>query len=235
MKNLLLIVNYNQENEIAAFLTILKNFYSLTDTIVVDDGSTDKSPEIAKSLGYNVISHKQNSGVGATLRTGFNFGLENKYDSVLIMSSNGKLKPEEITTVMDPVINGDADYVTGSRFLIKGSSIDLGWFRHLGIKIFSLLAYPILGRLFSDVTCGFRCYKLDFISSLNINQKWLDKYEMEYYIHYFACKKKLKIQEVPVTVKYNHLDYTRRTHIKPFIGWWSMARPLVFLGLGIKK
>lgn len=235
MRILLIVVNFNQEKEILNFLLKLKNNFSVEDTVIVDDGSTDRSVEIATELTYNVLKHIRNEGVGATVRTGLMYGLSNNYEAALIMSSNGKLKPEEIPLLINPVIEKKADYVTGSRFIKKGSSQGLGWFRHVGIKIFSLLAYPLLGKYFSDITCGFRCYKLDFISNLNIEQDWLNKYEMEYYIHYFACKQKLRIVEVPVTVQYSHLEKRRRSHIRPITGWWSMLRPLLYLKAGIMK
>lgn len=233
----LIIVNYNQEKEIGAFLSSVIEFWNQNDIVLVDDGSTDGSLDIAKSLNFICLTHSTNQGVGAAIRTGILHAKKNRYDHVLIMSSNGKMVPSEIPTVTASVLAGRADYVTGSRFLKGGRSPGLTTFRRMMIPVFSSLCAALLDRKFSDITCGFRCYKIDFLfnSNCDISQEWLSRYELEYYIHYMACRQKLRIEEVPVTIKYDHLAKNRQSKIRPFIDWWSMTRPLLYLRLGIRK
>lgn len=234
---LLVIVNYNQEKEIGNFLTAVISQWEIRDSILVDDGSTDHSVQIAKSKGFSCIVHTVNQGVGAAIRSGIIYAKDNCYTHVLIMSSNGKMVPSEISVITGPILSGHSDYVTGSRFLKGGNSPGLTLFRRLTIPVFSMACAILLGRKFSDITCGFRCYKIEFLfdSSCNISQAWLSRYELEYYIHFWACRKKLRISEVPVTIRYDHLERNRKTKIRPFLDWWSMARPLLYLRLGIKK
>lgn len=236
-KILVNVSNYNQSQEIEAFLKDLLVHWPQKNVIVIDDGSNDGSDIIARELGFKVIKHSQNRGVGAALRTGITFAKENGFTHIVMMSSNGKMLCKDIQTVISPILQSSADYVTGSRYLKGGSSPGIPLFRNLSIPLFSLFSLFILGRRFTDITCGFRCYRIDFLdeSPINIHQEWLDHYEMEYYIHYWACKKELHIKEVPVTIRYSHLGARRKSKIIPFFGWWSMMRPFVFLKLGLKK
>ncbi len=236
MQILVIVVNYNQVQEIGAVLERLENFHPREHTVIVDDGSQDGSPDIAQVKGFRVIRHKVNRGVGAALRTGYEVAIAEGYQAVAIMSSNGKIRPEDLHVVIDPVVCGEADYTTGSRFMNCGSSPGLPLFRNVGIRIVSALVAPLLGKYFSDITCGYRCYLTKIFSEEKIQwkQKWLDRYEMEYYLHYWACKLKYRIREVPVTIHYSHLAEGRTSKIVPFIDWWSMMRPFVLLTLGLK-
>ena len=101
MTGLLIIVNYEQELEIGQFLERLKRAPCELETVLVDDASRDRSPDIARAHGLRVLRHERNLGVGASIRTGIKFArAEGRFDYVLIMSSNGKMHPEEIGRVM---------------------------------------------------------------------------------------------------------------------------------------
>ena len=177
-------------------------------------------------------------GIGAAIRTGLNKGIAEGYEFAVIMSSNGKMRVTDLPAVIAPLTSGRADYAQGSRFLREGTSIDLSRFRRLMIPVFTLLANSVLGRTFSDMTCGFRAYRLDLFrkhAEVNLEQEWLNRYELEFYIHFWACRLQQRIEEVPVTIDYSHLEKGRKSKIVPIIGWWSMARPFVFLTLRIKR
>jgi dolichol-phosphate mannosyltransferase len=236
-EGLLIVANYNQIKEIGSFLERSERYFPKDQTIVVDDGSKDGSGEDAESRGFKVIRHGVNKGIGAALRTGIDYARANGYRWVMISSSNGKIRPEDFETVYTPLISGEAEYVTGSRFAAGGSSPGLTPFRRFAIPIFSLATFPLLGRRFSDITCGFRAYTIDLFNNTrcNIHQEWLNRYELEYYVHYWACKLGLRIKEVPVTIPYTHLAKGRKSKIRPFVGWWSMIRPFVYLRLGVRS
>lgn len=233
----LAVVDYNQAVEIGDVLRVLRSFHPIADTIVVDDGSTDGSAEIAERLGYTVIRHVVNRGVGAAVRTGIQEARQRGYDVFAVMSANGKTRPQDLPVVLAPIVRNEADYVTGSRFIAGGASPGLGFFRRLAIPLFSAFTAPLLGRWFSDITCGFRAYKLTLFDDpdVAIDQPWLDRYEMEYYIHWWACRKRLRIKEVPVIIPYRHLAAGRRSHIRPISGWWRMIRPFVLLTFRIRR
>jgi len=234
---LLIIVNFNQHIEVERFLTHVLKVWKSEDLIVVDDGSSDDSDNIIEKMGLPLIRHEKNRGIGAAIRTGINHAKELGYPNVVIMSSNGKMNPDELARIVAPLHSGEADYVTGSRFLEGGGSIALPPFRRFAMPIFNFILNTLLGRKFSDITCGFRAYKIDFLfgPKANIQQSWLDRYELEYYIHYWASVLGLRIKEVPVTIRYDHLHSDRQSKITPLIGWWSMARPILLLRLKIKN
>jgi len=234
---LLAIVNYNQIQEFPKFLPEVLKHWDQAQIVVVDDGSSDGSEKVSEGYGIKTVRHSHNLGVGAAIRTAILWARENNYKAILIMSSNGKMKPSEVGRIVNPIIEGLADYTTGSRFIEGGNSPGLTSFRKLMIPLFSFLASIALLRRFSDITCGFRCYKIDFLFNgcCDISQNWLNRYELEYYIHYWACQQGLKIQEVPVTIQYDHLTKSRLSKIRPFIDWWSMIMPLFYLRFRFRK
>jgi len=218
---LLLIVNFDQVHEIGNFLKKVDQKFSKEHCIVVDDGSTDGSREIAEQMGYKVIKHEKNIGVGAAIRTGLEYGLKEGYRWVVISASNGKMLPEEFSRVYGPVDRGVADYVQGSRFLDGDFSPGLPLFRRLMIPAFSIFASILIGKRFTDITCGLRCYTFNLVKDpeINLNQKWLDRYELEYYLHFKAVRtKRYRIIEVPATMKYDQLKQGRTSKIQPILG-----------------
>lgn len=235
---LLIIVNFNQAQEIENFLKQVTLHFSKENSIVVDDGSRDGSPEIAEKMGFKVIRHPRNIGVGAAIRTGLQYGLQAGYRWVLISAANGKMRPDEFVRAYAPIDRREADYAQGSRFITADSSPGLPLFRRLMIPAFSVFASLLIGRKFSDITCGLRCYTLDVMKdpTINLDQPWLNQYELEYYLHYkVARSKKYRIIEVPVTMQYAQLARGRQSKIQPIIGWWSMIRPFLLLALRIRK
>lgn len=238
LKGLLIVVNYDQELEIARFLDTLGKEPHGLEVIVVDDGSKDRSPSIAEQFGYRVIRHSTNLGVGAAIRTGIQHALAlNTYDYAVIMSSNGKMRPNEIRRVIAPILQEQADYVQGSRFSEKGRALALSRFRSAAIPAYSLLASALLRRRFTDITCGFRAYRLWLFRDprVNLNQSWLEHYEAELYIHYYACRLGARIVEVPVTIDYSHLAPGRKSKMVPLVSWWSLLRPFLLLAAGLRR
>jgi len=94
------------------------------EILVVDDGSTDDSAEVARSSGAQVISMGATLGVGAALRTGYRYAIERGYDVAVTVAGNNKDAPEEIPLLLEPIAENRADFVQGSRFLKRGA--DLG-------------------------------------------------------------------------------------------------------------
>jgi dolichol-phosphate mannosyltransferase len=229
--------NFNQALEVEKFLEEMKKFWPIHDAVFVDDGSTDGSDLLAEKHGFKVIRHNKNKGAGAAVRSGILWAKENGYDAIVIMSSNGKMRPCDIERVVAPVREGRADYVTGNRYLRQGGMPGLSLFRRVAIPLFSVFASLLIGKWFSDITNGFRCYKIDFLfePDVDISQEWLEQYELEYYIHYYAVKKKKQILSVPVVIRYDHLEKKRKSKIRPFVGWWSMIRPLLLLRLSLRR
>jgi dolichol-phosphate mannosyltransferase len=135
-----------------------------------------------------------------------------------------------------PLLDG-YDYVQGSRFLPGGSSPNLPLFRRFAIRLLSLIFQLYTGKQCTDLTNGFRAYRLSLLSNhrINVDQEWLDNYEYEYYVHWKAYKLGYGVAEVPVTKAYPAEKGIEYSKIKPITGWWRMLRPFILLGLGLKK
>ena len=203
--------------------------------LIVDDGSDDGTWQFLQQTKFASIRHDSNLGVGVGIRDAITYGRENGFDLIVIMAANGKMLPEEIPRLVAPIVNGEADYVQGSRYLEGGKSPNLPLFRRVMIKLFTMMVNLATGWRGTDITCGFRAYRLDILEQpdIDLTQDWLGRYEMEYYIHYKVLRHGLRIVEVPVSMVYpTEGTYSK---IKPFSGWWSMIRPWIFLTLRLKK
>ena len=129
MKNLIIIANYNQQNEIEKYLSQILEHFSKENVVVVDDGSTDGSNQIAERMGFHLIQHPKNLGIGAAIRSGLKFAIENKFDGILISSSNGKMVPAQFPGLLEILDQGKYLYIQGSRFMEQGESDSLPLFR----------------------------------------------------------------------------------------------------------
>ncbi len=139
--------------------------------------------------------------------------------------------------MLDPIRNEGCDFVQGSRYLPGGDFGNMPIYRRLATQfIHPLLFSLIVRRRITDSTNGFRAYRLSLLDDprIDLNQRWLNSYELEVYLFFKAIRLGYKVREVPVTKIYppKELGYTK---MKPITGWWSILRPLLFLGLGLKK
>lgn len=206
-------------------------------TLVVDDGSTDSSPAVARSKGATVIELGRTIGVGAAIRTGFDYAVAEGFDVVVVMAGNNKDSPEEIPLLLDEMIDGPADLVQGSRWLGSGNDFgDMPAYRKLATRLHPLLFNSISPIHLSDTTNGFRAVSTKLLADprLRLDQSWLDAYELEVYLLYKAAKLGFVVSEVGVTKRYPPKSLGQ-TKMKPITGWWSILRPLFLLGLRIKR
>lgn len=205
--------------------------------LVVDDGSTDGSAAVARGKGAEVIELGRTLGVGAALRTGFEYAIANDFDVVVVMAGNNKDSPEEIPLLLSKMIEEDADLVQGSRWL--GESDDFGhmpFYRKVATRLHPFVFNLISPVKLTDTTNGFRAVTTRLLSDLavDLRQSWLDEYELEVYLLYKAATLGYTIGEVGVTKRYPPKSLGQ-TKMKPITGWWSILRPLVLLGFRLKR
>lgn len=229
-------VAFNEEKKIGNVIDRF-NHSDVTEILVMDDGSTDSTPQIVLEKGAKILSHKDRRGVGAALRTVIEYARSNGFDILVILAGNDKDRPGEIPHLLKPIIEEGYDFVQGSRYLRGGSYGNMPVYRQISTRLIHPVLFSLItGCRITDSTNGFRAIKLSIFDDkrLNIHQDWLDKYELEPYIFYKAIKLGFKVKEVPVTKIYppKELGYTK---MKPITGWWSIIRPLIYLAIGIKK
>jgi dolichol-phosphate mannosyltransferase len=201
--------------------------------LVVDDGSTDRSAEVARSLGAQVLPMGRTVGVGAALRAGFHHALGQGYDVVVVMAGNNKDSPEEIPLLLDPIADGRSDFVQGSRFLKKNANFGaMPLYRRIATRIHPLLFSLVARRWVTESTNGFRAIHRRILADprLDLSPSWLDEYELEPYLYLRSIRLGYRTAEVPVTKIYppRRLGQTK---MKPISGWWSILRPLFYLAL----
>jgi len=223
-------------NEGAAAAELARRMPSLVSrTFIVDDGSTDGGDALAERAGATVIRHGRNRGIGAAIRSGLDAAVADGCDVVVVMAGNGKDRPEEIGLLIGKIDEG-YDYVQGSRFARGGRSVNLPLVRGLLIRAFTVVFRMLTGFDGSDVTNGFRAYRVALLADprIRIHQEWLDRYELEYYLHWKFIKLGYRVCEIPVSKTYpaRRRDYSK---IRPLVDWWHMIRPVLLLALHLRS
>jgi glycosyltransferase involved in cell wall biosynthesis len=125
------------------------------EVVVVDDGSTDRTGEVARAAGGVVLRHPFNLGVGAAVRTGLRYAVENGYETVLQLDGDGQHDPDEARLLLDRLERGDVDVVIGSRFE-HGYACSRS--RRLIMRILASIVSRRLGTPVTDTTSGFRAF-----------------------------------------------------------------------------
>jgi len=205
-------------------------------TCVVDNGSFDNTRAEAQDAGALVISHPINLGAGGGIRTGLEFGYQNKFDFLAVLAGDNQDDPNDLYNAVDKLIDGNFEYIQGSRWLKDGKRENMTMSRTLLTWVYSLLFRIIFKTKITDATNGFRVFKREVLDNprLNLWQNWLLQYELEPYLLIQTCRSGYKVGEVPVTKRY-HNDMRDNTKMVPFKSWWSILRPLFLLSLGMKK
>jgi len=185
----------NEENNIGQVIESIPEF--VDHVIVVDDGSSDRTVEIASGKGAIVISHKKNRGVGAAFNTGVRQVLSMKVDVMVNMDADGQFNPDDIEKLLKPVIEKKADFVTASRFINKAYVPRMPWIKLLGNRFMSRFISRLTKQKFYDVSCGFRAYNRETLLKLNLFGEFT--YTQETFID--LVFKNLDVLEVPIHVK----------------------------------
>lgn len=226
----------NEESHIGTVLSRVPREI-VDETIVVDDGSTDASADISRGLGATVIELPKTLGVGAALRRGYRFVVERDFDVAIVMAGNNKDAPEEILQLVDPIAVNRADVVQGSRYLDRRTDYgDMPGYRKVATRIHPRLFSLVAGQRMTDSTNGFRAVRTELFLDprINLAQPWLDQYELEPYLLFKAIELGYRVVEVPVTKIYPPKELGQ-TKMRPLVGWWSILRPIVLLGLRLKR
>jgi glycosyltransferase involved in cell wall biosynthesis len=206
------------------------------EMLVVDDASSDGSGDVARGLGATVERLPQPSGVGAALRRGLRYAHEKGYDIAVIMAGNNKDEPDEIPALVRPILEDGCDLVQGSRYMRGGQLGNMPLYRRFATRLHPLLFSLFVGKRLTESTNGFRAVRLGLLDDarINLDQPWLDQYELEPYLLFKAIQLGYKHAEVPCTKIYPPKELGQ-TKMKPVTGWWSILRPVFLLGLGLRK
>jgi dolichol-phosphate mannosyltransferase len=110
-------IAFNEERKIGQVIKKLLEVCGHENILLIDDGSIDGTVRVVQDLGVSVISHKTRKGAGAAIRTAIQYGLSHQFEILVIIAGNDKDNPSEIPRLLEPIIQGDYDFVQGSRYL----------------------------------------------------------------------------------------------------------------------
>jgi glycosyltransferase involved in cell wall biosynthesis len=153
---------FNEERTLEAVIDRIRATGAVDEIVAVDDGSSDRSPQILAALATSgvphvtVVRHEKNSGKGAAVRTGF---ARVTGDVVVVQDADLELDPAEFPTLFAPILDGRADVVFGVRFS-KGRGAT-PWAGYLGNKAFTVLASVLFLRRLNDVLTCYRAMRTD--------------------------------------------------------------------------
>jgi glycosyltransferase involved in cell wall biosynthesis len=171
--------------------------FSEQEIIVIDDGSTDDTVSKAQALGATVISHGQNRGVGAAFRTGIQEALRRQADIIVHIDGDGQFNPNDIPTLIAPILNETADIVTCTRFSDPKRYPKMPMLKKIGNRIVRYIVNRAVDRNFTDVSCGYRSYSREAALRLTLFSSFTYTHE----VILDAVLKGLRIQEIRLEVR----------------------------------
>ena len=227
MKALIYVPVFNQVRELPRVLSELDEV-DLTDVtiLLVNNGSSDGSQDLVRKSRFDHLDIDRNRGIGYGFIKSVEWALERDFDAYGSMAANAKMLPAELPRILQPLADGRADYVTGSRFMEGGAFPNLPRFRRWSIPMVNAFVRVVTGARLTDATCGYRAYTLDVFRRARFDWRaeWLYTYGFEYYVYAeVLCSKAFRWCEVPVTMRYPEAG--RYSKIRPGLDWWAMLKP----------
>jgi len=208
MKLVIIVPAFNEEENIQkTLLNIPKKIYGIDEIqmLVVDDGSIDKTSEIALNAGaHKIVSHHKNRGVGAAFMTGIRNAILMNADIVVTLDADSQFNADQISELIIPILNHQLDVVVGSRFLNKNPQ-GIPKVKLFGNKLFSKIISWLLKQKISDSQSGFRAYSKNAIENVSIINDFTYTQEVLIDLQF----KGLQIGEIPVSVRYDEKRKSR--------------------------
>ncbi|MBE6508351.1 MAG: glycosyltransferase family 2 protein [Methanobrevibacter sp.] len=195
MKSIVIIPAFNEEAAIGG--VVKKSLQYADEVLVVDDGSSDNTSQIARDSGALLLSHPANCGKGGSLKDAFKKA--EGYDIVVTIDGDGQHNPDEIPLLIKPIEEGKADFVNGSRYL-NGFDDNTPAYRRVGQTVLDIATNVTAGTHLTDSQSGFRAFRGDTISCYKFRDPG---FGIESEMIADASENNLRILEVPITVSYD--------------------------------
>ncbi|MBI5144523.1 MAG: glycosyltransferase family 2 protein [Candidatus Omnitrophica bacterium] len=196
------------------------------EIILVDDCSTDNTKAVAEGLGIHVIRHNINKGYGATQKTGYAEALRRGADMVVMLHSDNQYDPTILGKFIEPILQGKADVVTGSR-IAYGGALKGGMpiWKYTSNIFLTRVENLVLGTHLTDFHNGYRAYSAEFLKTVPFN-RFSDKFDFDTDIIIQAALRKYKIAEVPHKTRYLD-ENSQMSFIRGIIYGLSILKTLV--------
>jgi glycosyltransferase involved in cell wall biosynthesis len=228
MRKAAVVPAYNEAGSIGAVVAEIRAADPELEVVVVDDGSTDATAELAGSAGATVLRLPYNLGIGAAVQTGLQYASENEFDLAVQIDGDGQHDARELEQLLAPVVSGEADIAVGTRFAgarFYRPSVA----RRLGIALFAGLVSLIVRQRVTDTTSGFRA----------MNQRGIRLFASDYPHDYpeveatvLVFRHRLRMVEVPVAMRQRE---TGRSSITVFRSLYYMGKVSLALFVGLLR
>ena len=197
---------YNEEKTIGEVVRRLKKTLPEDEVVVIDDGSKDKTAELAKKAGAVVIVHDKNKGKAIGVITGLNYAKKISASAVVVIDADMQYSPEQARKVLNPIEKSEADFVMGNRDFSKVP------FRHsLGNFVLRTAFNLFFKTKFSDTNCGLIAFgKKSFDVAKEVYEGYYGGYLIEPAMLIEGLRMGLKIKNVPVEVSYYRVSNVAR-------------------------
>jgi glycosyltransferase involved in cell wall biosynthesis len=215
MKACVVIPTYNESKNIARVIKQIEE--QGLEVIVVDDGSTDNTSEIARNNGATVLENKINEGKGASLIKGFHYALDRGFDAVIDMDGDGQHLPEDIPIFLRLAKYSNSGVFVGNRM---SKTKNMPFIRFLTNKFMSWLISRVAKQRVADTQCGFRLIKKEVLEKIQLETS---KYEIESEIIIKAAQAGFKIESVPIRTIYRG----EKSQINPFVDTLRFIRFII--------
>lgn len=216
MKCIAVIPCLNEERFIGNVVTRAKKH--VDEVIVVDDGSTDNTSSIAEAAGATVVKHDKSRGAGAGTRTGFEAAIKKKAEIIVTLDGDGQHNADEIPILIQPVINGEADIVVGSRFLKEAK---VARYRKFGIDVITWAYNFGHQSKIIDAQSGFRAHSRKAAEAMSITCPGFG-FSIQTLVQ--ARKKRLTIVERPISCIYHDAGSTLNPVVHGLNVLWAVFK-----------
>jgi glycosyltransferase involved in cell wall biosynthesis len=228
MRKAAIVPAYNEAGSIGAVVAEIRAADLELEVVVVDDGSTDATAELAGSAGATVLRLPYNLGIGAAVQTGLQYANENDFDLAVQIDGDGQHDARELEQLLAPIVSGEADIAVGTRFAgarFYRPSVA----RRLGIALFAGLVSLIVRQRVTDTTSGFRA----------MNRRGIRLFASDYPHDYpeveatvLVFRHRLRMVEVPVAMRQRE---TGRSSITVFRSLYYMGKVSLALFVGLLR
>ncbi len=223
-RNLAIVPAFNEGGSVARVVESIHTHARDFDVLVIDDGSSDDTAELARSAGARVIVHPFNLGIGAAVQSGYQYADRNGYRVAVQVDGDGQHDPAFIPALLDALATG-ADIAWGTRF-IESAGYRVPLSRRTGRRIFALMMSAIAGQKVTDPTSGFRA----------VNRRAIELFASDYPCDYPEVEaiqlmhaNGLRFTEVPVEMKQRS---SGRSSINATESVYYMAKVLLAVAIG---
>lgn len=225
-RTLIIVPAYNEAECIAYVIDSIRAYVPWADIAVVNDGSHDATPDIARSKGVVLLNLPYNLGIGGAVQTGYKFAARMGYEIAVQVDGDGQHPASEIERLVTTLMNTDANMVIGSRYVGK-AGYDTPFSRLVGIRILSAVVSLLIGQRVTDTTSGFRAIERKTICFLaRIYPR--DYPEPEAIV--LLRQHGFRIVEVPVSMRQRVGGVSSISHLK---GLYYMIKVLLATVVGV--